>query len=590
MATSTSDLTTVPTRRRYVRSNTSSVTQILSDSCNSILQRFRRNPSEKPDKQRSQYRFNDLAPSASSSAVFGRDRHGSTTSTSDYGSLGSSSDSVHRTSSYASFNSTMSSYYKPLFRTFGKRFDSPPKRETEDKDKTPIVAGSQASSSTAESSNGKSSAVSRLESKYSDILDRVHRRKEIKDDKEKTLEPERTPTNFGSSRGFNALAKSATTSHVRDEPFSLAHKERTPYRLATQRNRNKFLESLEMDYYKKRAELAHKTNSGSSVYERSHRELSSSSKYVLKPRSKDSGYYDSKSTLSLAASSSGAAAAGKENIFKSKYDPDEMLSEFNGSSILAASSSSSAVKPRRHTRPYKRSDTTALSFLQNTAPTAEATDRKREHRRSGNFHQLQRSTTQGFFDADDICTSPGGGNAAPTTNDDDTPSNDPKQIERNHRRKEIETILAKYAPKEDKPKPEPSPDGLTRIKSPTTGSRFHHRESRLAQYGPSSAAAGGTLQKSLTMSNVSSHLNGGGGLYNGNGSILTIHTGASSAMYKQQQALQHQLLMRSSRSRIPKALSTFVSGSGLNPERAFVCVACLTNALIENRRDCDKVR
>lgn len=73
------------------------------------------------------YSFNDLAPSASSSAVFGRDRHGSTTSTSDYGSLGSSSDSVHRTSSYASFNSTMSSYYKPLFRTFGKRFDSPPK-------------------------------------------------------------------------------------------------------------------------------------------------------------------------------------------------------------------------------------------------------------------------------------------------------------------------------------------------------------------------------------------------------------------------------------------------------------------------------
>lgn len=56
MATSTSDLSAVPTRRRYVRSNTSSVTQILSDSCNSILQRFRRNPSEKPDKQRSQYR------------------------------------------------------------------------------------------------------------------------------------------------------------------------------------------------------------------------------------------------------------------------------------------------------------------------------------------------------------------------------------------------------------------------------------------------------------------------------------------------------------------------------------------------------
>jgi CDC-like kinase len=38
-------------RNRYTRSSTTaSVTQLLSDSCNSILQRFRRVPSEKPDK------------------------------------------------------------------------------------------------------------------------------------------------------------------------------------------------------------------------------------------------------------------------------------------------------------------------------------------------------------------------------------------------------------------------------------------------------------------------------------------------------------------------------------------------------------
>lgn len=41
---------------RYTRSSTSSVTQLLSDSCNSILQRFRRNPSEKLDKHNSQLR------------------------------------------------------------------------------------------------------------------------------------------------------------------------------------------------------------------------------------------------------------------------------------------------------------------------------------------------------------------------------------------------------------------------------------------------------------------------------------------------------------------------------------------------------
>lgn len=38
-------------RHRYTRSSTTSVTQLLTDSCNSILQRFRRNPSERPEKK-----------------------------------------------------------------------------------------------------------------------------------------------------------------------------------------------------------------------------------------------------------------------------------------------------------------------------------------------------------------------------------------------------------------------------------------------------------------------------------------------------------------------------------------------------------
>lgn len=41
-----------PVRKtRYGRSATTSVTQILSDGCNSLLQKFRRNPSEKPEKK-----------------------------------------------------------------------------------------------------------------------------------------------------------------------------------------------------------------------------------------------------------------------------------------------------------------------------------------------------------------------------------------------------------------------------------------------------------------------------------------------------------------------------------------------------------
>lgn len=44
--------TAPPRRHRYTRSSTSSVTQLLSDSCNSLLQRFRRIPSEKPAEKR----------------------------------------------------------------------------------------------------------------------------------------------------------------------------------------------------------------------------------------------------------------------------------------------------------------------------------------------------------------------------------------------------------------------------------------------------------------------------------------------------------------------------------------------------------
>lgn len=53
MAAATATQSTTPStrRHRYTRSSTTaSVTQLLSDSCNSILQRFRRIPSEKPEK------------------------------------------------------------------------------------------------------------------------------------------------------------------------------------------------------------------------------------------------------------------------------------------------------------------------------------------------------------------------------------------------------------------------------------------------------------------------------------------------------------------------------------------------------------
>lgn len=88
----------------------------------------------------------------------------------------------------------------------------------------------------ASSSGGagsKTSALSRLENKYSDILDRVGRR-----DRDKTLEP---------NENYNPLARSATTHQLLSAKPKLSsssfnasdRKERTPYRL--QKNKSRYL-------------------------------------------------------------------------------------------------------------------------------------------------------------------------------------------------------------------------------------------------------------------------------------------------------------------------------------------------------------
>lgn len=87
--------------------------------------------------------------------------------------------------------------------------------------------------STSGAGGSKISALSRLENKYSDILDRVGRR-----DRDKTLEP---------NENYNPLARSATTHQLlsakpklSSNSFNAAdRKERTPYRL--QKNKSRYL-------------------------------------------------------------------------------------------------------------------------------------------------------------------------------------------------------------------------------------------------------------------------------------------------------------------------------------------------------------
>ncbi|CAD6994466.1 unnamed protein product [Ceratitis capitata] len=112
--------------------------------------------------------------------------------------------------------SPVTSYYKPLMRSFGRRGDD--ERKDTDKDKTPTATGA----------GNKLSAISRLENKYSDILDR-HRHHD--EDRDKTLEPD---------ENRNPLSKSATSHQLlgvsrpklSSSSFNAAdRKERTPYRL-----------------------------------------------------------------------------------------------------------------------------------------------------------------------------------------------------------------------------------------------------------------------------------------------------------------------------------------------------------------------
>ncbi|XP_034664192.1 serine/threonine-protein kinase prpf4B isoform X8 [Drosophila subobscura] len=335
-------------QRRYMRSATAaSVTQLLSESCNSLLQRFRRNPSERPDnkqqnpQQQQQQKQNpqqqrcsisNRAAAAiveedtkdsnkSNDPITGR-RSSSKTPTNDSNNNSSSSKSktnpsqkqskrrrssdkssssssrrnaeaekerdrererererdnamsdrhrryypggglgYHPTSSSGSGSSTaaimgryqkssttanaldrlrthlspVGGYYKPLIRGLGggrrdRDRDLDDRRDYQlDRDKTPTTSG-------VGSGAGKQSAISRLENKYSDVLERTAGRRRHEEDRDKTLEPD----DYGASSGLmrSATAHQLAKSKLSSSSFNAAdRKERTPYRTRAQRQR-----------------------------------------------------------------------------------------------------------------------------------------------------------------------------------------------------------------------------------------------------------------------------------------------------------------------------------------------------------------
>ncbi|XP_036213479.2 uncharacterized protein Doa isoform X3 [Bactrocera oleae] len=269
-------------QRRYIRSATAaSVTQLLSESYSSLLQRFRRHPSERPDKSRNQQqqqhqkRNRDIESTANdecrdtsktptnfdnnnSKSVKSRERiienceaatnnNNQSNSMSDrrryygggggagsgyYAGGGGTSTGRYQKSATAvsaldrlrSNLSPVTSYYKPLMRSFGRRGDDD--RKDSDKDKTPTASGT-----------SKLSAISRLENKYSDILDR-HRHQE--DDRDKTLEPDENRNPLSKSATSHQLLGAGRPKLSAGSFNAVDRKERTPYRLGRNKT-NRYL-------------------------------------------------------------------------------------------------------------------------------------------------------------------------------------------------------------------------------------------------------------------------------------------------------------------------------------------------------------
>lgn len=233
-------------RHRYTRSSTASVTQLLSDGYSSIMSRLtRRGPSEKPDP---------LADAKLSSArtryddkLSGVRRYDHATHVSPYSSLSSDRKPVQG-STYLGYLSGSKRIDNSPLRSSGcmsaaavRRSDSFRRAHLKDSKASPAFTKRYPLKETNNNIDDAlflGSTRSRLEDKYSSVLDKIaHQKKERarreKEDRDKTLEPEPIV-----SRG---LMRSLTTAVFGEKSFNRAllstekTRDKTPYRNTAER-------------------------------------------------------------------------------------------------------------------------------------------------------------------------------------------------------------------------------------------------------------------------------------------------------------------------------------------------------------------
>lgn len=253
-----SSRTTSPRRQRYGRSSTSSVTQMLSDGYSSIINRLtRRGPSEKSDAvadcklATARNRYDDKLLANKNPTLSNVRRYDNTSNISPYTSLTSglslSTRKLNDDRAYSSYLAATKSRIdtSPLHSTSGisglSRSDSFRRAHVKDNQSPPFTKRyplKETNNNNIDSALMLGSTRSRLEDKYSSVLDKIaiqkkERARKEKEDRDKTLEPEAVI-----SRG---LMRSLTTAVFGENSFKRniysreKTRDKTPFRNTTDR-------------------------------------------------------------------------------------------------------------------------------------------------------------------------------------------------------------------------------------------------------------------------------------------------------------------------------------------------------------------
>lgn len=324
--------------------------------------------------------------------------------------------------------------------------------------------------------------------------------------------------------------KSQTTANILKSDSN--KKERTPFRLDRTKNRY----DSDADVKIKRSELIglSSTHSNSSNYHDSY----------TKMKSNDSGYYD------------GYRGYGKENIYKSKYDPDVLLSEISSNNGTRRTSSTqqqpyAGSSTSRQIKAYKRTESgdkrrTAINLYE----LLNDEDSELNNRQQRRHQYMQRKSTGTQLRVDNQLER----RELLEVSEDQT---DLEKTERENKRKEIQSLIMKYAQMDDfygktsaysASSSEKEKDSNNNISSAKAKVDPWYSRAKLSPVVIPKRTAN-PLGKSQTMSNISSHHEGNSNYsswymsnYNGN-NVVPIKTNVTPS---------------TSKSRMSKALSTFV--------------------------------